>query len=652
MSGIGAIFWKDGRPAERAMIERLGQGLRPYGRTSQTVCTSGRCGVVFALRGATGSGDHTHQPVQANNGRHLFVFDGRLDNRAEIAQGMAGSNFRSGRICDADLAFHSWLKGGDAAVQKWSGEFSFICWDAHEESLVACRDHIGLRALCYHETTQRVVVASAPRAVLGLPDVERAIDEQKIADQLVQMFHDGERTFYKGIKRVLPGHMLRIDQSKTESTKYWSLDEVPEVRHGSDEDYVEAGLELFNEAVRAQVTDGSRVGTFLSGGLDSSSVAVTALDHLSANQTLPAFTWVPSKDWDGRCRDGVYGDETPFIEDICRLHPRIKPHFVRSEGHGLFHQLDEFLDYSGVAPRNAINLCWIHDINMAARDQGLNVLLDGGMGNMSLSWSGEGVLLERWQQKDYANLARDVFTGPGGAKGVYRRLTHMLLFRMAPDWVQQRYAQLRGDRSALPLWRRRSAINPDFAREMHVEDRMEHYGWDFFSKPVRDTRRVRAELVAGSFSHERADIHQALRAMYGVETRDPFSDRRVIEWSLGLPEAQSRRFGKSRWLIRRMMKDKLPVSVLDNPGCGEQVIDWHARLSWDLPRLREELEALTDDPDTARFIDVELIQKYLDDWPAETPFGSKDRGYAFLPVSIGSAIAVGRLVRRTKGSNR
>jgi len=608
--------------------------------------------VVFALRGAASFADQPHQPVQANNGRHLFVFDGRLDNRAEIARDLAGSNFPSGPLCDADLALQSWLKGGDAAVRTWSGEFSFICWDAHDETLVACRDHIGLRALCYHETAQRVVIASAPRAVLGMPDVERAIDEQKIADQLVQLFHDGERTYYKDVKRVLPGHVFRVNRAKTENTKYWSLDEAPQVRYANDEDYVEAGLELFNEAVRAQATDGSRVGAFLSGGLDSSSVAVTALGHLAADQTLPTFTWVPSKDWDGRCRDGVYGDETPFIEDICKMHPRIKPRFIQSEGHGLFHQLDEFLDYSGVAPRNAINLCWIHDINMAARDQGLNVLLEGGMGNMSLSWSGEGVLVERWQQKDYANLVRDVFTGSGGAKGVYRRLTHMLLFKMAPGWVHQRYAQLRGNRSALPLWRRRSAINPDFAREMHVEDRMEQYGWDFFSKPVRDTKRLRAEFVAGSFSHERADIHQALRAMHDVETRDPFSDRRLVEWSLGLPEAQSRRFGQSRWLIRRMMKDKLPSSVLDNPKGGEQVIDWHARLTWDLPRLRDELEALTDDPDTARFIDVKLIQTYLDDWPAETPAGSADRGYAFMPVSIGSAIAAGRLVRRTKGSNR
>ena len=140
--------------------------------------------------------------------------------------------------------------------------------------------------------------------------------------------------------------------------------------------------------------------------------------------------------------------------------------------------------------------------------------------------------------------------------------------------------------------------------------------------------------------------------MYGVEQRDPFSDRRLVEWSLGLPESQYRRFGEGRWLIKRMMKDKLPSSVLNNPKGGEQVIDWHARMSWDLPRLREELEIIADDPDTSRFIDVGLIKKYLDDWPSETPLNPKERGYAFVPVSIGSAIAAARLVRRAKGANR
>ena len=613
---------------------------------------SGSCGVVFASNDRTAARTEADQPKMANNDRHLFVFDGRLDNRTEIAANL--TNFRNiiDQISDAELAFQSWLDGGEAAVKQWCGEFSFIGWDGRESSVVAGRDHMGLRALCYHVTAERIVIASAPRAMFALTDVERAIDEQKIADQLVQLFHDGERTYFKDIRRVLPGHLLCVNAQNVRNLKYWSLEEVPDTRYANDDDYVEAGRAIFDEAVKAHVSGETKIGTFLSGGLDSSSVAVTALQHLPEDQTLPAFTWVPSKDWDGRCREGVYGDETPFVEEICRLYPRLKPNFVRSEGHGLFHQLDEFLDYSGVAPRNAINLCWIHDIHMAARDQGLNVLLDGGMGNMSLSWSGEGVLLERWQQADYINLLRDIVTGPAGLKGVYRRLTHMLLFRIAPDWVHSQYSRLRGNRNPLSLWQRFSAINPQFASEMNVEQRMEHYGWDFFSKPVRDTRALRAQLLAGSFSQERADVYQAFRAMYGVETRDPFSDRRVVEWCLGLPESQFRRFGESRWLIRRMMKEQLPDTVLNNPKGGEQVIDWHARMSWDLPRLREELDAISDDPDTARFLDVELIRQYLDNWPAETPLNPQGRGYAFLPVSIGSAIAAGRLVRRAKGSNR
>ena len=385
MSGIAAIFWKDGRPAEEKALEHLAQGLRPYGGLQHHFQISLNCGLAS-------SNDTQHaglesQPLMCAHGRYLFVFDGRLDNREEIARHLGDAGADSEVNSDAALAFRSWLQSGEQAVKTWSGEFAFICWDAKDRVLTAARDHIGLRALCYHETPERIVIASAPRALFSLPDIERIIDEQKIADQLVQLFHDGERTYYKGIKRILPGHILKVTPTGTTSTPYWSLDNVPEVRYASDVEYVEAGLELFNKVVKAQVS-GGKVGTFLSGGLDSSSVAVTALNHLPKDQSLPAFTWVPSKDWDGRCRDGAYGDETPFIEDICKMHPRIKPHYIRSEGHGLFHQLDEFLDYSGVAPRNAINLCWIHDIYMAARDQGLNVLLEGGMGNMSseLGW--------------------------------------------------------------------------------------------------------------------------------------------------------------------------------------------------------------------------------------------------------------------------
>jgi hypothetical protein len=73
----------------------------------------------------------------------------------------------------------------------------------------------------------------------------------------------------------------------------------------------------------------------------------------------------------------------------------------------------------------------------------------------------------------------------------------------------------------------------------------------------------------------------------------------------------------------------------------------------DLPKIREELEAIADDPDTSRYLDVKRIRAFLDDWPSRAPLRPKPgHSYSFIPVSIGSALAAGRFVRRTKGANR
>ncbi|MEE4236858.1 MAG: asparagine synthase-related protein, partial [Anderseniella sp.] len=249
-------------------------------------------------------------------------------------------------------------------------------------------------------------------------------------------------------------------------------------------------------------------------------------------------------------------------------------------------------------------------------------------------------------------LARELYKGGGSLKGIAWLLAHRLVFPLSPDVVKQTYHRLRGEDPNTPLWYMQSAINPDFAKDMRVEDRLNHYGHHYFREPMRDGQHIRKTLLAGSFMNEAADIHQGFRAIHGVESRDPLGDRRLVEFCFGLPEEQFRRNGEGRWLVKRLMKDRLPDAVVNNRGVGEQVVDWHLRMTRDLPRIREELEAIADDLDTARYIDVKRIRSFLDGWPAETPLNPKAHGYAYIPVSIGSALAAGRFVRRVKGSNR
>ncbi len=653
MSGIAAIFRKDRNAVDHDALERLAKGLLPYGRKYQAFQNFGACGLAYAHLPNTLQSLSEDQPVRGAGGQLQLVFDGRLDNREELAEALNLSTSEFKAQPDSWYALRCWERWGERAPENWVGEFAVLVWNMASQTLVGVRDQLGRRGLSYHETDDRIVIASSPRALFALPDIPKQVDEQKIADALVQLFHDGKRSFFKNIWRLQPGHRLIATSHGTKVERYWSPEDAPEVRLSSDYDYVEAARELLDTSVEACLRRSGEVGAFLSGGLDSSAVAVTALKHLDNQAKLPTFTWVPDPQWDGRCRPGAYGDETPYVEAIAAQHPRIELNFVRSEGRGLFHQLDDFLDYAGVAPRNAINLCWIHDINMEAQRRGINVLLEGGAGNMSLSWDGQGVFLEHWRNRAYGKLFRELLAGNFNPARYGYRLLKMFLLPLAPDVVNTMYLKARGHLNAHPVWHRASAINPDFAREMHVDERMLEFGWNFFMSPTRDPRQLRSDLLSGSFSNEAADIDQAFRALYGVEIRDPLADRRLVEFCLGLPEEQFWREGQSRWLVKRVMKDLLPQVVLNNRKGGEQLVDWHLRMTRDLPQMREELEAIADDPDTSDYIDVKRIRSFLENWPSETPLKPlPDHTYSYIPVSIGAALAAGRFVRRVKGSNR
>ena len=626
MSAIAGIFWKDGRPAEQEALARLASGLRPFGRSAQTVRTLGSTGLIRAFDSVRTAKVFGDAPVIGASGNLLLVFEGRRDNREDLQASLGLVPAEAEGLPDSLIALRSWEAWGVNAVERWLGDFSAICWNAAARTLVAVRDPLGMRGLSYHETQERIVIASAPRAIFALPDVEKRVDEQKIADSLVQLYHDGGRSFFQGIHRLPMASRLTVTAACSRIERYWSPEQLPTISLSRDEDYVEAAAELLGRAIKARLRGASRVGAFMSGGLDSSTVAVSALDQLDSQDKLPTFTWVPEEGWDGRVRRGSYGDERPFVEAIAAMHPRLEPHFVRAEGMGLFDYLDEFLDYAGVAPRNAINFCWIHEIYQRASERGIDVLLEGGAGNMSLSWAGDGLFLKLFRAGRFIELARELYMGGGSLKGIAWLLAHRLLFPLSPDIVKDTYHRLRGEDPNTPLWHMHSAINPAFAKQMRVQERLDHYGFRYFREPMRDGRQVRRTLLAGSFMNEAADIHQGFRAIHGVESRDPLGDRRLVEFCFGMPEEQFRREGEGRWLVKRLMKDRLPGIVLNNRGVGEQVIDWHLRMTRELPRIREELEAIADDPDTARYIDVKRIKAFLDEWPAETPLNPKQHG--------------------------
>ena len=652
MSGIAAIFCRDGQFPSRSDIERIARSLRIYGPERLSVRLVGPVAFAYAHFTDTPEARTDNQPIVGGEGRYVMVFDGRLDNRQEIANKLNIDQNRLVSYSDSQLAILSWEKWGGNSVHHWIGEFAFILWDKTEGYLRAARDQFGARTLHYNENSNRLILASAPKCIHALGDLSREIDEQKIADALSQLYFDAGRTFFKGISRIPPASELTASDSSLKVSKYYHLSEnVSPIRYKSDMDYVENAKEIFFESVRATLRSVRPVGSFLSGGLDSSSMSVYAAQELEAKgQKLISFTSVPEEGWDQREIKSTFGNEEPFVRDIANHNSSIEINFVDGAGYGHYHKQEELLFALEMPVRNALNLQWTHAILEKAKERGVGVMLQGVYGNATLSQSGDGVFGELLKNGDFLQAYRELAAISRGPKHFMRNILKHLVYPLGPNWLWQTKEKLRGRKNSSENWKRFSVLTSEFAQEMDIPQRIQQAGYTYFGGKPKYSRELWYNILA-NWNTETGDIMQGLRAMYKIDIRDPFANRRLIEWCFGLPENQFHRNGTNRWLIRRMMAGLLPESVINNKKTGLQTADWHLRLTRDLPRIQRELDNVKQDQYLSKMVDLQSLEDLVKNWPEHTVTDLNDDRFFQIPNNLPMALQISRFVQRERGSN-
>ena len=239
----------------------------------------------------------------------------RLDNRSELAHLLNILPADLPEISDNDLIHRAYIRWGTHAPAKIFGDWLFVAYHPAESRLFLARDHYGNTSLYYYVDQRILAFASSRQTLLDLNLVPIEIDELYLAQVLIswQAYH-GERTIHSPILRLPPAHTLTVTPDNYVTRKYWYLEETPLLHLPNRNDYLSVFQELFNEAVRVRLrSDGDGdVAVSLSGGLDSSAVAVTAATLLrSEGKRLKAYISVPLSDT--RLSDGRYmGNELPL----------------------------------------------------------------------------------------------------------------------------------------------------------------------------------------------------------------------------------------------------------------------------------------------------------------------------------------------------
>jgi asparagine synthase (glutamine-hydrolysing) len=553
-------------------------------------------------------------PLRSADGRLVLVADARIDNRAELASALGLPAGDVSAMCDAGLILAAYEAWGRKSPTRLLGDFAFALWDGRARELFCARDGMGHRVLFYHHSASGFALATTPSALTALPHIRPRLNEQKVADFLV-LLQRPETTFFEEILRIPAGHTLTVTHGGVRLERFWSP--VPERRitRRSDQEYVEGFLEVFQDAVRARLRSASPIGIMASGGLDSSSVAAVAAEQLrEQGRTLPTFHAAPRAGFTGAVRSGWVADETADVEAIARLHSNIELHIRRPDERTPLDDAEVSFRMTGAPPRNPGNAPWFYGIYRAASDRGIRVMLAGHKGNATISHTGYRSLRDSAARGQWGRVWHEVHalaraTGQG-RRNILRRNVINPLTPAAVTALTQRFTH----RKILPVWDATdSAVKPEFARTMHLEERVRAARRDTLNTARMSDVEFRVSVLRSGV--DVMDLYSGYRPWFGIETRDPTADRRVIEYCFGIPGAQYLHNGETRSLVRRAMAGRLPDQVRTRMTIGAQGPDW---IEW-LPAMRGALGAELDrleQSDTAnRCLDLPRMRALMDRWP-------------------------------------
>ncbi len=642
MSAIGGVVDLE-RGAERGALERMQAVLRPYGADHQQLWLHGPCGLLRNLLRTTPEDRFDRQPLAI--GDLVLVFDGRLDNRDELAHTLGLAPALAATLADSELALQACRRWDTEAVHHLLGDWALACWEPARRRLWLARDALGSRPLFWHQAGSRFAFASLPKGLFALPGVARVLNEGRLADLLCLLPLKGDESFFEGVQRVQPGHRLVVEGGRVRAEAWHRFDAGRTLRLKRDEDYVEAFGEHLERAVACRLRACGPVASHLSSGYDSSTVTALAARALAREgRGLVAYTAVPRHGYEGPVPRGQHADEGPGARALAARHANVEHVLVPSGGVSPLAGLQRDIERMDRTPLNLCNTGWVHAIQADAARRGVKVLLIGQMGNMTISWPGETrlpALLARGRLPTWWAEASALRRHEPG-----RRWRHLLAASLAPHVpgpLWRGLQRLRGRAMALPEY---TAIHPDFLAAASTRERLRGSGWDTSYQPRGDGRQVRIDVLQRLDNAE----HRIAINVEGMEMRDPTADLRLAEFCLAVPEEQSLRGGRTRWLLRRYAQDLLPPEITGVATKGLQAADWHEALVAAAPELQAALDRLAGHARAARTLDLASLKASLARLP--TRGWHREQVIRTYRMKLLRGAAAGAFVRYVEPDNR
>jgi len=546
MGGILAIWNRNGLPIDAAAFDRSLAQMVHRGPDGVTALVRGQAGLGCCLSRITPESSAESQPVTF--GELVGVFEGRIDNRKDLAAAI-GEHPLCPRDCpDSHLAIAAFSRFGDRFAAKLEGDFAVAIFNTKEQRLVFARDRVGIRPLCYARWGETFIVATDAKAILSWPGATRAPDDQMLAE-FILYFPSAEaqnRTFFKGVSSLPPAHFAVLDSQTLRVERYFEFDTRAALRLSGFDEYAEAFGNLVKRSVRRRLRSRHPIAISVSGGLDSSYIFCLAdrfrSDHPGLCGELLGLNYGGGP--------GTSSDESEFVaalKDACKApieHLGAVRGFVATAADDAWHS--ESPDIEGLGAMQ-------DSLLQRAQSRGARLILTGHWGDqLLLSWD---YLIDLLYQGEW-RLFRDHRRGwQIGWLTLAAALLRDQLERRAPEPALAAVHGIRGhfDQRLRAPWftaRFRRLLADRFAAPRLSHPKGSAHAWSTYQQ------------CRLSYQVHCMEWNARIGARRQLEYAFPFLDRDLVQFLVSIPGDVQAFEGMPRNLMRQAMRGTVPDKIV------------------------------------------------------------------------------------------
>lgn len=547
MCGIcGIIKFNQNEPVQKDILDRMSKSLFHRGPDDQGDYIEGNVGLasqrlsIIDVKGG-------HQPIHNEDSTIWIVFNGEIFNFKDIRKDLESRGHHFYTHTDTEVIIHLYEEFGLDFVKMLNGMFAFAIWDKNKKRLVLAIDRFGIKPLHYSLHDGSLVFGSEIKALLQVDAVDKTLDYAAVDRYFSYTYTISDRTIFKSIKKMLPGHMLIYDSGRVEIQKYWDIEF--KINRNMDEEVIKSRLEeLLTKSVKDRLVSEVPLGIFLSGGMDSS--IITGLASRLSSEKIKTFSM-------GFDVDSY--NELKYAKLVAEhFKTEHREFMVKGECIKYLPEIMDFIDEpfadSSVIPTYLICRLSKQYVTVALTGDGGDELFAG------YSWTSRQRLIEDFDHlpKFFKNILYNIFGRHSHGNSLFSKLSRFVNdTKISPmDGYRRRITAFTEDLKA-NLY---SEVLKEKIREGETEDIIKEY-FDYFKDGDLLDKMLGLDMKIYLYSDGLPKIDRMSMAN-SLEIRPPILDNDFVEFVLSIDNHLKAKGMITKYILKKTFAHLLPSKIL------------------------------------------------------------------------------------------